>query len=30
MLGDYLVVGVHNDADIIKNKGPVVMKEEER
>jgi len=30
MLGDYLVVGVHSDADILKNKGPTVMKEEER
>jgi ethanolamine-phosphate cytidylyltransferase len=29
-LGDYLVVGVHSDADILKNKGPTVMKEEER
>ncbi len=29
-LGDYLVVGVHSDAEIIKNKGPPVMNEEER
>lgn len=29
-LGDYLIVGVHSDADIIKNKGPPVMKEKER
>jgi len=29
-LGDYLIVGVHSDADILKNKGPPVMKEEER
>ncbi len=29
-LGDYLVVGVHNDAEIAKNKGPPVMNEEER
>lgn len=29
-LGDYLVVGVHSDAEITKNKGPPVMNEEER
>ncbi|RKP27383.1 hypothetical protein SYNPS1DRAFT_12750 [Syncephalis pseudoplumigaleata] len=29
-MGDYLVVGVHSDAEILKNKGPTVMKEEER
>lgn len=29
-LGDYLVVGVHSDAEIMKNKGIPVMKEEER
>jgi len=29
-LGDYLVVGVHSDAEIEKHKGPPVMKEEER
>ncbi|KAI8991230.1 hypothetical protein BDF20DRAFT_997153 [Mycotypha africana] len=29
-MGDILVVGVHNDADIATNKGPTVMKEEER
>jgi ethanolamine-phosphate cytidylyltransferase len=29
-MGDILVVGVHSDADIEKNKGPTVMKEEER
>ena len=29
-LGDYLVVGVHSDADILKNKGPPVMNEQER
>ncbi|KAI8823557.1 uncharacterized protein EV422DRAFT_493933 [Fimicolochytrium jonesii] len=28
--GDYLVVGVHSDAEIEKNKGPTVMKEKER
>ena len=28
--GDYLVVGVHSDAEIAKNKGPPVMKEQER
>ncbi|KAJ1962804.1 choline phosphate cytidylyltransferase [Dipsacomyces acuminosporus] len=29
-MGDYLVVGVHSDAEIEKNKGPCVMKEDER
>lgn len=29
-LGDYLIVGVHSDAEIRKNKGPPVMNEEER
>ena len=29
-MGDYLVVGVHSDEEILKNKGPTVMKEEER
>jgi len=29
-LGDYLIVGVHSDAEILKNKGPTVMKEDER
>lgn len=29
-MGDYLVVGVHSDEEILKNKGPPVMKEEER
>lgn len=29
-MGDVLVVGVHSDAEIEKNKGPTVMKEEER
>ncbi len=29
-LGDYLIVGVHSDADIEKNKGPPVMNEQER
>jgi len=29
-MGDVLVVGVHNDAEILKNKGPTVMNEEER
>jgi len=28
--GDYLIVGVHSDADIAKHKGPTVMKEKER
>ena len=30
MLGNYLVVGVHSDADIRHHKGPPVMTEEER
>jgi ethanolamine-phosphate cytidylyltransferase len=29
-LGDYLIVGVHSDADIEKHKGPPVMNEQER
>jgi len=29
-LGDYLIVGVHSDEEILKNKGPPVMNEEER
>jgi ethanolamine-phosphate cytidylyltransferase len=29
-MGDILVVGVHSDAEILKNKGPTVMNEEER
>lgn len=29
-MGDFLIVGVHSDAEIEKNKGPTVMKEEER
>jgi ethanolamine-phosphate cytidylyltransferase len=29
-LGKYLVVGVHSDAEIARNKGPPVMKEQER
>jgi len=29
-LGDYLVVGVHSDAEIMKNKGIPVMSEQER
>ncbi|KAJ2252619.1 choline phosphate cytidylyltransferase, partial [Coemansia sp. RSA 454] len=29
-MGDYLVVGVHSDAEVEQNKGPCVMKEEER
>ena len=29
-LGDVLVVGVHSDAAILANKGPTVMKEQER
>lgn len=28
--GDYLVVGVHSDEEIRKNKGPPVMTEQER
>nr|XP_054763002.1 ethanolamine-phosphate cytidylyltransferase-like isoform X2 [Lytechinus pictus] len=30
LMGDYLIVGVHSDADIIKHKGPPVMNEQER
>lgn len=29
-MGDYLIVGVHNDADILLHKGLPVMREEER
>lgn len=29
-MGDILVVGVHSDAEVEHNKGPTVMKEEER
>lgn len=29
-MGDFLVVGVHSDAEIEKHKGPTVMKEKER
>ncbi|XP_052070724.1 ethanolamine-phosphate cytidylyltransferase-like isoform X1 [Mytilus californianus] len=29
-MGDYLIVGVHSDAEITKNKGPPVYNEEER
>ncbi|KAJ2892640.1 choline phosphate cytidylyltransferase, partial [Coemansia aciculifera] len=29
-MGDYLVVGVHSDVEVEKNKGPCVMKEDER
>ncbi|OLY83176.1 Ethanolamine-phosphate cytidylyltransferase [Smittium mucronatum] len=29
-LGDYLIVGVHSDVEIEKNKGPCVMHEDER
>ncbi|RUS34869.1 hypothetical protein BC938DRAFT_478120 [Jimgerdemannia flammicorona] len=29
-MGDYLIVGVHSDSEIEKNKGPTVMHEEER
>ncbi|KAJ3066950.1 hypothetical protein HDU99_003685, partial [Rhizoclosmatium hyalinum] len=29
-MGGYLVVGVHSDAEILKNKGPTVMTEQER
>ncbi|KAH6561897.1 hypothetical protein BASA50_002085 [Batrachochytrium salamandrivorans] len=30
MMGDYLVVGVHSDEEIERNKGPTVIKENER
>jgi ethanolamine-phosphate cytidylyltransferase len=30
MMGDCLIVGVHNDEEILKHKGPSVMNEEER
>jgi ethanolamine-phosphate cytidylyltransferase len=29
-MGDYLVVGVHSDNEISKNKGPTVLNNEER
>lgn len=29
-LGDYLIVGIHNDEEISKHKGPPVFTEEER
>eukprot|EP00696_Hemimastix_kukwesjijk_P014568 gnl/Hemi2/28603_TR9482_c0_g1_i1.p1 gnl/Hemi2/28603_TR9482_c0_g1~~gnl/Hemi2/28603_TR9482_c0_g1_i1.p1 ORF type:complete len:689 (+),score=210.55 gnl/Hemi2/28603_TR9482_c0_g1_i1:133-2067(+) len=29
-LGDVLVVGIHSDAEILKNKGPTTMKDDER
>lgn len=29
-LGDYLVVGVHNDEEITRHKGPPVFTEQER
>ncbi len=29
-MGDYLIVGVHNDEEIRKNKGPPVMTQQER
>lgn len=29
-MGDYLIVGVHDDADIARHKGPPVMKQDER
>lgn len=29
-MGDYLVVGVHSDVEILKNKGPTVLKNTER
>ena len=29
-MGDYLIVGVHSDHDILVNKGPTVMSEQER
>lgn len=29
-LGDYLIVGVHSDAEIMRHKGPAVMNEKER
>lgn len=29
-MGDYLIVGVHNDAEITQNKGPPVFNEDER
>ena len=29
-MGDMVIVGVHSDAEVTKNKGPPVFKEEER
>ena len=29
-MGDYLVAGVNSDADLMKNKGPTIMNDEER
>ncbi len=29
-MGDVLVVGVHSDAEIVRNKGPPIMDEKER
>ena len=29
-MGDVLIVGVHSDEDILKHKGPTVMKEHDR
>lgn len=29
-MGAYLVVGVHSDEEILKNKGPTVLKNKER
>lgn len=29
-MGDYLIVGIHSDAEVLKNKGPPVFTEEER
>jgi ethanolamine-phosphate cytidylyltransferase len=30
LMGDYLIVGVHSDAEILKHKGPTVIKEQDR
>ena len=29
-MGDYLVVGVNSDEDLMKNKGPTIMNDAER
>jgi ethanolamine-phosphate cytidylyltransferase len=29
-MGDYLIVGVHSDSEIARNKGPPVTQESER